>query len=110
MRSGLTREDVTKIVTQALQCPTLATIDTKEFSGVTHAMMLEAVTYWFDQQKAVLGEPTNIQSLQSLKDDGVDILLEGLLSGVKIGFQIKSNKATDQAITDFPLLVPKVPQ
>jgi len=38
----------------------------------------------------MLVEPVNIIITQSLRDDGVDVLLELLSSNIKIGFQIKS--------------------
>jgi len=65
--------------------------DTKAFQTINHEDGCEAFRYWLEQMRIVLDEPVNVNITQSLRDDGVDVLLVFLKSKVKFGFQIKSD-------------------
>lgn len=57
------------------------------------------LTRWFEENRSAFPEPFTAEDLDSLFDPGVDVLLTGLRSGVRIGFQVKSDK--DLASSDF---------
>ena len=74
--------------------------DTIQFKEISHENLCYAVLYWIEQNRLVLVEPINIFITQSLRDEGVDIVLDFLTSGIKIGFQIKSyNDIRDKEFT-----------
>lgn len=73
--------------------------ETEAFRKVSHEDACEAFRYWLEQMRIILPEPVNIAITQSLRDDGVDVLLEFQNSKVKFGFQIKSS--TDVKSKDF---------
>jgi len=63
---------------------------TSQFKEITHENLCDAIHYWIDENRLVMVEPTNSFITQSLRDEGVDVILEFLSSNVKIGFQVKS--------------------
>ena len=66
--------------------------DTEYFkkNNVSHAKLMCIIEYWIDQSKPIFGEPVTIRKIQSLRDAGVDLIMEFVSSKLKIGFQIKS--------------------
>lgn len=84
------RERCFHIVSRIFDIPSAKPEDTKFFRTVTHEEACEAFRYWLEQMRIVLAEPVNITITQSLRDDGIDVLLAFLKSKVKFGFQIKS--------------------
>lgn len=59
-------------------------------NNVSHAKLSRIFEYWIDQSKSIFGEPITIHQTQSLRDSGVDFIVEFISSRFKIGFQIKS--------------------
>ena len=66
--------------------------DTEYFkkNNVSHAKLMCIIEYWIDQSKLIFGEPVTIRKTQSLRDAGVDFIMEFVSSKLKIGFQVKS--------------------
>ena len=63
---------------------------TKIFKTVSHRDLCLSVQYWLEQNRLLLVEPINVIITQSLRDEGVDVILDCLSSQIKIGFQLKS--------------------
>lgn len=57
---------------------------------IPHAKLCRIIEYWIDQCKSLFGEPVTITQTQSLRDAGVDLIVELITSKIKFGFQIKS--------------------
>jgi hypothetical protein len=57
---------------------------------VSHNDLCDAFAYWIDQVKMVFGEPVSVIQNQSLRDAGVDVLIDLQRSGIKFGIQVKS--------------------
>ena len=73
---------------------------TLEFQKLSHEDECEAFRYWLEQMRIILGEPVNIAITQSLRDDGIDLLLTFQKTKAKFGFQIKSyNDVKDKDFT-----------
>ena len=64
--------------------------ETSQFQEITHDDLCNAIQYWLEHNRLSLVEPINVFITQSLRDEGVDVILECLTSEVKIGFQMKS--------------------
>jgi hypothetical protein len=54
---------------------------------------------WLEQEPSPFGEPIHAEDLDGIQDHGVDVLLEGVRSRTRIGFQVKSDG--DLAKKDF---------
>ena len=57
------------------------------------------LTDWLNSNPAVYPEPANAEYVDNPQDHGVDVLLTGMQTGVRVGFQIKSEN--DLAAKDF---------
>jgi len=64
--------------------------ETALFKDLSHDELCKAFEYWFEQTKMVFGEPVWITQNQSLRDSGVDVLIDLLSSRIHFGIQIKS--------------------
>ncbi len=64
---------------------------TNIFSGKIHQKdLINSVLYWFDQTKTFFGEPVSIIPQHSMREAGIDIRIELMVSKVKFGIQIKT--------------------
>jgi hypothetical protein len=54
---------------------------------------------WLEQDPSLFGEPVHSEDLDGIQDHGVDVLLEGVRSRTRVGFQVKSTR--DLAAKDF---------
>lgn len=76
-----------------------ATLIFKE-SNISHAKLCRAFEYWMEQCITLFGEPVFLTQNQSLRDAGVDLIMEMVKSGQKFGFQIKSyNDVKDKGLS-----------
>lgn len=73
-----------------LQVPLGMEESTSVFEGISHGNLCSAFQYWVDQVKMLLGEPVEVKITQSLRDDGIDIIVELLQTEQKIGIQVKN--------------------
>jgi hypothetical protein len=64
--------------------------ETALFKELGHEDLCKAFEYWFEQTKLAFGEPVWITQNQSLRDSGVDVLIDLLSSRIRFGIQIKS--------------------
>jgi len=88
--------DCLGLVDRIFNCKGAFTDETKFFQGISHEALCQALQYWLEQMRITISEPINIVITQSLRDEGIDVLLEFLKSKVKIGFQIKSYNDINQ--------------
>jgi hypothetical protein len=58
-----------------------------------------ALQQWLETNQKLFGENIRVTVLDSMTDEGVDVLLEGVVSEERVGFQIKSER--DVADTEF---------
>jgi hypothetical protein len=84
------------LVDRIFNCKGTYTDETRRFQGISHEALCQALQYWLEQMRITISEPINIVITQSLRDEGIDVLLEFLKSKVKIGFQIKSYNDINQ--------------
>jgi hypothetical protein len=84
------------LVDRIFNCKGAYTDETRRFQGISHEALCQAFQYWLEQMRITISEPINIVITQSLRDEGIDVLLEFLKSKVKIGFQIKSYNDINQ--------------
>ena len=54
---------------------------------------------WLEQNRSSLPEPIQVENLDGLHDGGVDVVVRGLRSGRRVGFQVKSDR--DVGASDF---------
>jgi len=74
-------------------------IETALFSNsevADHNAICKAIEYWLDQTKLVFGQAAYIIQNQSLRDSGVDLLIDIPLSGFRFGVQIKSHNDIEE--------------
>jgi hypothetical protein len=94
------RPDLAKVCLDLIDgifnCGGVSTEETKAFQNISHEGLCQAFQYWLEQMRIIMGEPVNIVITQSLRDEGIDVLIEFLKSKVKIGFQIKSYNDVQQ--------------
>ena len=88
--SGNSSGDCFNLLNRIFNVPSMDQTATHQFQNSNHEEECEAFRYWLEQMRIILGEPVNIAITQSLRDDGVDLLLTFQKSKVKFGFQIKS--------------------
>jgi len=79
-------------LTKLLDVESLDESETVRFktNHIPHAKLCRIMEYWIDQCKAIFGEPVTITQTQSLRDAGVDLLVELVTTKIKFGFQLKS--------------------
>ncbi|KKK88124.1 hypothetical protein LCGC14_2746320, partial [marine sediment metagenome] len=65
--------------------------DTLYFQRKSHDSLCEDVESWVNKLQFILGEFIWIEQNQSLKDEGVDLLVHFIESQIKFGLQIKSH-------------------
>ncbi|MFX1481474.1 MAG: hypothetical protein ACFFCI_25630 [Promethearchaeota archaeon] len=65
--------------------------DTQYFQRKSHDSLCEDVESWVNKLQVFLGEFIWIEQNQSLKDEGVDLLVHFIESQIKFGLQIKSH-------------------
>lgn len=61
--------------------------------------LINAIGYWFDQTKMFFGEPVSIMQEHNMREAGIDIIIELMVSRIKFGIQIKS--PSDMKGSDF---------
>jgi hypothetical protein len=61
--------------------------------------LINAIGYWFDQTKMFFGEPVSIIQEHNMREAGIDIIIELMVSRIKFGIQIKS--PSDMKGSDF---------
>jgi hypothetical protein len=83
-------------VDSLFNCKGADTFETKVFRSISHETLCQAFQYWLEQMRISMSEPINIAITQSLRDDGIDILLEFSKSEVKVGIQVKSCNDVDE--------------
>lgn len=103
-------EWVKLLVFNSSPVPTASAITTlKGLSGRSPGGVNERLASWLRSDSGVLPEPINVTHTDSINDLGVDVLLEGVSSKSRIGFQIKTDndladknfsKSTKAQITD----------
>jgi hypothetical protein len=52
--------------------------------------LINAIRYWFDQTKMFFREPVSIMQEHNIREAGIDIIIELMVSRIKFGIQIKS--------------------
>lgn len=70
---------------------------------VLQNVLITAIEYWFDQTKMFFGEPVSIMQEHNMREAGIDIIIELMVSKVKFGIQIKS--PSDRKIKNFSIHV-----
>jgi len=85
-----------EIISSLFNCKGANTYDTQIFRKVSHETLCQAFQYWLEEMRTTISEPTSVAITQSLRDDGIDVLLEFSKSEVKVGFQIKSCNDVDE--------------
>ncbi|MGH9988544.1 MAG: hypothetical protein ACRD8W_31815, partial [Nitrososphaeraceae archaeon] len=68
----------------------LSSNNTNILNEVSHEELCESFVFWFSQTKLVFGESLIISPEQSLRDEGIDVILYFPDSNMKIGIQVKS--------------------
>jgi hypothetical protein len=61
--------------------------------------LINAIRYWFDQTKMFFGELVSIMQEHNMREAGIDIIIELLVSRIKFGIQIKT--PSDMKGSDF---------
>jgi hypothetical protein len=84
------------LIDRIFNCKGTFTDETKVFQSISHEALCQAFQYWLEQMRITISEPINIAITQSLRDEGIDVLLEFLKSKVKLGFQVKSYNDINQ--------------
>src|SRR6476661_1278424 len=51
---------------------------------------------WFEENRSAFPEPFQVHELDSMFDQGIDLLLEGSHQGARVGFQVKSARDLSQ--------------
>jgi hypothetical protein len=85
-----------KIVDTIFGCNSANTSDTIAFRSITHEELCQSFQYWLEKMRPTIDEPISIVVTQSLRDDGIDVLLNFSSSEVKVGFQAKSHNDVSQ--------------
>jgi hypothetical protein len=85
-----------KIVDRIFSCNGADTSDTIAFRSISHESLCQSFQYWLEKMRPTIDEPINIAVTQSLRDEGIDVLLDFSVSKVKVGFQVKSHNDVSQ--------------
>lgn len=79
-----------QVITDLLDPPPVAVERTKQFKGVPHDEILFAYKYWLEYLKLLVKEPFAVEIIQGQQDEGVDLVINLLVSNTKLGLQVKS--------------------